>query len=129
VIHPTKLPCPRRTRGWPVRSAALFGFLYATALGLCAAASEADRLVNLVREGSIEQLAAYLATPGRDINSRPDVDKALLDYAAEQNQVVVATWLLDHGAKVDGGSNRDCRWGSRHYIAQRSLIRSRWPSY
>jgi formylglycine-generating enzyme required for sulfatase activity/ankyrin repeat protein len=65
-------------------------------------AREADRLVNLVREGSIEKLAAYLATPGVDINARPDVDKALLDYAAEQNQVAVATWLLDHGANVNG---------------------------
>jgi ankyrin repeat protein len=111
VIDPTKLPCPRRTRGSPVRSAALFGFLYATALGLSAAASEADRLVNLVREGSIEQLAAYLATPGRDINARPDVDKALLDYAAEQNQVVVATWLLDHGAKVDGEQQQGLQMG------------------
>jgi ankyrin repeat protein len=63
---------------------------------------ETDRLVTLVREGSIEKLAAYLAAPGADINARPDVDKALLDYAAEQNQIAVATWLLDHGANVNG---------------------------
>ena len=109
MMDSTKLPRPRRKSRWPVLSTVLLGFLYAVALGLPAAANEADKLVTLVRDGSIEQLAAYLATPGADINARPDVDKALLDYAAEQNQVVVATWLLDHGAKVDGEEQQGLR--------------------
>jgi ankyrin repeat protein len=85
--------------------------LTCTALGSIAGATEADRLATLVHQGSIKQLAAYLATPGADINARPNVgptnvDKALLDYAAEQNQVAVATWLLDHGANVDAANHQ-----------------------
>ncbi len=80
-----------------------------------AAATEADRLVTLVREGSVEQLAAYLSTPGANINARPNArpneDKALLDYAAELNKVAVATWLLDHGANVDGAQQQGLRVG------------------
>jgi len=91
----------RRVSRWALRWTAMLALLYGATLGMSAAANEADKLVDLVRQGSIEPLAAYLAIPGADINARPDFDKALLDYAAEQNQVRVATWLLDHGANVN----------------------------
>lgn len=58
-------------------------------------------MMTLVKSGSIARLKAYLATPGVSINDRSDNDKALLDFAAEQNQVVIARYLLEHGAPVD----------------------------
>ena len=67
-------------------------------------AASADVLFALVKSGSVEGIQAYLATPGVDINDRPEIGKALLDYAAEQNQLVIATYLLDHGAKVEAAS-------------------------
>lgn len=48
-----------------------------------------------------ERLSRHLATPSVSINDRSDNDKALLDFAAEQNQVVIARYLLEHGAAVD----------------------------
>jgi hypothetical protein len=58
-------------------------------------------MMTLVKSGSIARLKDYLATPGVSINDRSDNDKALLDFAAEQNQVVIARYLLEHGAAVD----------------------------
>ncbi len=87
-------------------SAMLSVCFYFPFTGRAATNAEAARLVGLVREGSIAKLAAYLETPGADINARPDVDKALLDYAAEQNQVQVATWLLDHGADINAAQQK-----------------------
>ncbi|HEY0801540.1 MAG TPA: ankyrin repeat domain-containing protein, partial [Steroidobacteraceae bacterium] len=69
-------------------------------------AAAAAHLVDLVKGGSIEQLQQYLSTPGVDINDRPGTDKALLDYAAEQNQARVARFLLEHGARVDATQNQ-----------------------
>lgn len=101
---------PRTRPRWPYRAlcllAALSAGFYFPSAGLAAMNAEAERLVALVREGSIAKLAAYLETPGADINARPDVDKALLDYAAEQNQVQVATWLLDHGADINAAQQK-----------------------
>ncbi len=53
--------------------AALSVCFYFPSTGLAATNTEAARLVALVREGSIAKLAAYLETPGADINARPDV--------------------------------------------------------
>lgn len=66
----------------------------------------AANLRELVGNGSIERLQKYLATPGVDINDRPGTDEALLDYAAERNQVKVARFLLEHGARVDATQSR-----------------------
>jgi ankyrin repeat protein len=70
----------------------------------------AAMLSELVKSGSIPRLRTYLSSPGVDINDRPGTDKALLDYAAEQNQADVARFLIEHGARVDAmqsqGSNR-----------------------
>lgn len=75
-----------------------------------AGATAAATLQELVKSGSIDRLQKYLSSPGFDINDRPGTDEALLDYAAEQNQVPVARFLLDHGARVDAvqtqGQNR-----------------------
>jgi len=72
----------------------------------------AARFAQLTRSGSVDQIQAYLSTPGVDINERAGSvdDKALLDYAAELNQKAIAQWLIDHGALVDAsqklGRNR-----------------------
>jgi ankyrin repeat protein len=74
-------------------------------LSVAVAGDRGVKLETLVENGSLEELAAYLATPGVDINARPNArpyqDKALLDYAAEVNKVEVAAWLLDHGADIN----------------------------
>src|SRR5579862_2706215 len=63
----------------------------------------ASRFEQLVRSGSTDQVREYLSSPTADINDRAGSvdDKALLDYAAEFNQKVIAQWLIDHGAIVD----------------------------
>jgi ankyrin repeat protein len=61
----------------------------------------AAKLAVLVKSGSIGQLQTYLSSPGVDINDRPGIDEALLDYAAEQNQAQIAQYLIAHGARVD----------------------------
>jgi len=61
----------------------------------------ATKLAELVKSGSIERIQQYLSSPGVNINDRPGTDEALLDYAAEQNQVKVAWYLVEHGARVD----------------------------
>lgn len=71
-----------------------------------AGATAAANLQELVKSGSIDRLQKYLSSPGTDINDRPGTDEALLDYAAEQNQVPVARFLLDHGAYVDAMQNQ-----------------------
>jgi len=71
-----------------------------------AGATAAANLQELVKSGSIDRLQKYLSSPGTDINDRPGTDEALLDYAAEQNQVPVARFLLDHGAHVDAMQNQ-----------------------
>jgi formylglycine-generating enzyme len=65
------------------------------------ASTSADTLVALVKSGSITQLQTYLSSAGVDINDRSSNDKALLDYAAEQNQVAIAKYLVEHGARID----------------------------
>jgi ankyrin repeat protein len=64
----------------------------------------------VVKSGSIDALRDYLASPGADINARSNKGLSLLDYAAEYNQVDVAKYLLEHGAKADepysNGQNR-----------------------
>jgi ankyrin repeat protein/uncharacterized protein YecT (DUF1311 family) len=82
----------------------LFAGLVLCLIHVSSFAASADVLVALVKGGSVEGIQAYLATPGVDINDRPEIGKALLDYAAEQNQLVIATYLLDHGAKVEAAS-------------------------
>ena len=95
----TKFPKPT-TR---IRKSLLAGLLLGLIHGSSVAAS-AEVLFALVKGGSIEGVQAYLATRDVDINDRLENGKALLDYAAEQNQLVVATYLLDHGAKVEAAS-------------------------
>jgi ankyrin repeat protein len=71
----------------------------------------ADKLKELVKSGSIEQLQKYLSSPGVDINDRPGTDEALLDYAADQNQAQVARFLLQHGARVDAAQTQGANAG------------------
>lgn len=71
-----------------------------------AGAAAAANLAELVKSGSVERLQKYLASPDVDINDRPGTDEALLDYAAEQNQALVARFLLEHGARVDAVQNQ-----------------------
>jgi Ankyrin repeats (3 copies)/Domain of unknown function (DUF4124)/Ankyrin repeats (many copies) len=75
-----------------------------------AGTTAATNLQDLVKSGSIDRLQKYLSSPGTDINDRPGTDEALLDYAAEQNQLPVARLLLEHHALVDAvqtqGQNR-----------------------
>lgn len=66
------------------------------------AAAPADQLKTLVESGDLDKIAAYLAQPGAGINDRPDNFKTLLDFAAEENRVKVAQFLIDHGADVNG---------------------------
>jgi Ankyrin repeats (3 copies) len=70
-------------------------------------------LWQMVQEGSLDKVKAYLATPGVEVNDRYVVgvgrddmnmlmdDKALLDFAAEANQAAIATYLIDRGARVN----------------------------
>jgi len=52
--------------------------------------------------GPIENLQAYLSQPGIDINERGIHNSTtLLDIAAEQNNVPVLKYLLDHGADIE----------------------------
>lgn len=115
VINPIKSLYSRRTRPSLARLAGLLLFILMGGAASAASPTDAARLMTLVRDGSIDQLAAYLATPGADINARPltrsNADKALLDYAAEQNQIAVATWLLDHGANVNGAQQQGVQLG------------------
>jgi ankyrin repeat protein len=82
------------------------------AFGGAAGDAIASRFEQLVRSGSVDQVREYLSAPTADINDRAGSvdDKALLDYAAELNQKVIAQWLIDHGATVDAiqkqGRNR-----------------------
>jgi hypothetical protein len=71
-----------------------------------AGSAAAANLQELVKSGSIDRLRKYLSSPGVDINDRPGTDEALLDYAAEQNQLPVARFLLDHDAHVDAMQNQ-----------------------
>jgi hypothetical protein len=71
-----------------------------------AGATAAANLQELVKSGSIDRLQKYLSSPGTDINDRPGSDEALLDYAAELNQVPIARFLLDHNAHVDAMQNQ-----------------------
>jgi Ankyrin repeats (3 copies)/Domain of unknown function (DUF4124)/Ankyrin repeat len=92
MIRPAPIPTPKPILQGPAGTAA------------------AAKLLELVKSGSVDQLQKYLSTPGVDINDRPGNDEALLDYAAEQNQVPIARFLLDHDAHVDAaqtqGQNR-----------------------
>jgi ankyrin repeat protein/uncharacterized protein YecT (DUF1311 family) len=61
----------------------------------------AEHAMALVESEDLQKIGAYLAQPGIGINDRPGDVKTLLDYAAEQNRVKVAQYLLDHGADVN----------------------------
>lgn len=60
----------------------------------------------IVKQGSVSRLQAYLQSGNVDVNDRSDLDKGLLDHAAEQNQVEIARFLIEHGAKVDASQTR-----------------------
>jgi ankyrin repeat protein/uncharacterized protein YecT (DUF1311 family) len=55
----------------------------------------------LVQSGDLQKIGAYLALPGVGINDHPGDVKTLLDYAAEENNVKVAQYLVDQGADVN----------------------------
>lgn len=61
----------------------------------------AEHAMVLVESEDLQKISAYLAQPGVGINDRPGGVKSLLDYAAEQNRVKVAQYLLDRGADVN----------------------------
>lgn len=63
-----------------------------------------ENFARLVRSGSVEAIRTYLSAPGVDVNERAaagGVDKTLLDYAAELDQMPIAQYLLENGARVD----------------------------
>jgi ankyrin repeat protein len=63
-----------------------------------------ENFARLVRSGSVEVIRTYLSAPGVDVNARAaagGADKALLDYAAELDQMPIAQYLLEHGAQAD----------------------------
>jgi ankyrin len=70
--------------------------------GPATAQSSTTDLEAIIRAGSVEQLKLYLAEPGVDINGRSAQDTSLLDIAAQFDRIDAATYLLDHGAQVDG---------------------------
>jgi ankyrin repeat protein len=100
----------RRSANRILAALLLTGFCTARAFALDARAQD---LWALVQAGDLQKVQAYLATPGVDINDRYVVggvyddpqllmdDKSLLDFAAEANQLSIATYLLDHGAQVN----------------------------
>jgi ankyrin repeat protein len=59
----------------------------------------------IVRQGSVQSLQAYLRTANVGINDRSDASKSLLDHAAEQNQPAIARFLIARGAKVDASQS------------------------
>jgi ankyrin repeat protein/uncharacterized protein YecT (DUF1311 family) len=61
----------------------------------------AEHAMALVESEDLQKIGAYLAQPGIGINDHPGGVKTLLDYAAEQNRVKVAQYLVDHGADVN----------------------------
>jgi ankyrin repeat protein len=75
--------------------------------------ARAQDLWELIQAGDLQKVQAYLATPGVDISDRyvvggvyddPNLlmnDKSLLDLAVEAKQLVIVTYLLDHGALVN----------------------------
>jgi ankyrin repeat protein len=75
--------------------------------------ARAQDLWTFVQAGDLQKVQAYLGTPGVDINDRyvvggvyddPNLlmdDKSLLDLAVEAKQLVIVTYLLDHGAQVN----------------------------
>ena len=67
----------------------------------------AEHAMALVESEDLQRIGAYLAQPGVGINDRPGDVKTLLDYAAEQNRVKVAQYLLDHGADVNALTQRE----------------------
>jgi len=94
----------------------MMAVLVLAASGAAAAAdtvATAATLWQIVQSGSLPKVQAYLATPGVDVNDRLLVgsaqddphllvnDKSLLDFAAEANQLEIATYLLDHGARAN----------------------------
>jgi len=60
----------------------------------------------IVKQGSVSRLQVYLQSANVDVNDRSDLDKGLLDHAAEQNQVEIARFLIKHGAKVGTSQTR-----------------------
>jgi ankyrin repeat protein len=81
------------------------------------AETPAEHAMALVQSEDLQEIGAYLAQPGVGINDRPGDVKTLLDYAAEQNRVKVAQYLLDRGAEVNT-------------LTQRAAVPSRllqWP--
>jgi ankyrin repeat protein len=56
---------------------------------------------DIVKQGSVERLEAYLRAAKVSVNDRSDLDEALLDHAAELNQLEIARYLIEHGATVD----------------------------
>jgi ankyrin repeat protein len=71
--------------------------------------------------GPLDNLEAYLARPGIDINERGVTNSTtLLDIAAERNNVAVLKYLLDHGADVEatpGLSDRKYGLTALHHAA------------
>lgn len=66
----------------------------------------------IVKQGSVSRLQAYLRAANVDVNDRSDLDMGLLDHAAEQNQVEIARFLIEHGAKVDAAQTRGAERGT-----------------
>jgi ankyrin repeat protein len=62
--------------------------------------------IAIVTRGSVARLQNYLQTADVKVNDRSDMDKSLLDHAAELNQLEIARYLIEHGAKVDAAQTQ-----------------------
>lgn len=60
----------------------------------------------IVTQGSAAKLRDYLQTAVVNVNDRSDMDKSLLDHAAELNQLEIARYLIENGAKVDAAQTQ-----------------------
>ena len=97
----------------PARHILLAALLLCLPIGRLHAEPAAQTIERLVTKGTIHDVQAYLATPGIGVNDRPIPvnpavadkqlleDWSLLDFAAFYNKVEIATFLIEHGAKVN----------------------------
>jgi ankyrin repeat protein len=70
-------------------------------------------LSDVVKEDSIEKVAAFLHVQHLDVNARSDADWSLLDHAAEQNRQAIARFLIEQGARVDASQETGPESGMR----------------
>ena len=66
----------------------------------------------IVSKDSPESLKVYLQSHSVAVNDRSDLDKTLLDHAAEQNKAEIARYLIGQGANVNAAQTRGPQSGT-----------------